>query len=122
MFSVVERLLMIQKSANRLSNVQIDSFESQLLVNYAQSVEARFILRGIRSTNDFTYEQGMRNINADINPKIDTVFLLPPRELAEVSSSLVKGLIGPEGWEYLIHKYVPQPVFEKIVELKKVKK
>jgi phosphopantetheine adenylyltransferase len=39
---------------------------------------------------------------------------MPPREISEVSSSLVKGLIGPDGWEDIVNKYVPKAVFELI--------
>jgi pantetheine-phosphate adenylyltransferase len=63
-------------------------------------------------TGDYEFERGMRNINDDLQPDITTVFLMPPREMAEVSSSLVKGLIGPEGWRDVVKRYVPMPVYE----------
>jgi hypothetical protein len=44
-----------------------------------------------------------------------TVFLMPPRHIAEVSSSLVKGLIGPAGWQESIKRYVPSPVYKYLV-------
>ena len=56
----------------------------------------------------------MRHINADMAPEITTVFLMPPRDIAEVSSNMVKGLIGPRGWEEMVRRYVPDPVFHKI--------
>jgi len=59
----------------------------------------------------------MRAINGDLKPDIQTVFLMPPREIAEVSSSMVKGLIGPEGWEDTVRRYVPQPVFDKLSKI-----
>ncbi len=58
----------------------------------------------------------MRHINADLKPSIHSVFLIPPRELSEVSSSFVKGLIGPAGWETVIGKYVPPAVHKMILE------
>jgi phosphopantetheine adenylyltransferase len=58
----------------------------------------------------------MRNVNGDMDKTITTIFLMPPREIAEVSSSLVKGLIGPEGWKDIIYDYVPQPVYDRIME------
>jgi len=58
----------------------------------------------------------MSNINRDINSKINTVFLIPPRELCEISSSFVKSLIGPESWQTVVSQYVPKPVFDKIKE------
>ena len=56
----------------------------------------------------------MRHTNSQLKKDITTVFLMPPRDLAEVSSSMVKGLIGPEGWEEHVAKMVPPPVFEEI--------
>ena len=53
----------------------------------------------------------MRNVNGDLAPKITTVFLMPPREIAEVSSSFVKGLVGPNGWEEIVRPYLPPPVY-----------
>jgi pantetheine-phosphate adenylyltransferase len=54
----------------------------------------------------------MRHINADMAPKITTVFLMPPRDIAELSSSMIKSLTGPAGWEETVKRYVPPQVFE----------
>ncbi len=117
MFSVDERLEMLQRSANQLTNVRVSNFTNQFLIAYARSVGARFVLRGIRNESDYEYERVMRNLNGDLGPDITTVFLMPPREIAEVSSSMVKGLVGPEGWETVVKNYVPKPVFEKLKEV-----
>lgn len=114
-FSLGERMEMLRKSTNVFPNVTVASFENEYLVNYADSVGAHYMLRGIRSEADFDYERRMRNINADFNPNITTPFLMPPRELAEVSSSFVKGLIGPHGWEEVIEEYVPRNVYNKLL-------
>ncbi len=58
----------------------------------------------------------MRYINSDIAPEISTVFLMPPREIAEVSSTMVKGLVGPQGWRDMIGRYLPDPVYQKILQ------
>jgi pantetheine-phosphate adenylyltransferase len=52
----------------------------------------------------------MRHINSDMAPEINTVFLMPPRDIAELSSNMVKGLTGPRGWEDSVSRYVPAPV------------
>jgi len=116
MFSVEDRLDMLRRSVEQFSNVEISSFTNQFLITYAQSVDARFVLRGIRTESDYEYERVMRNINGDLNSGITTVFLMPPRGIAEVSSSMVKGLIGPDGWEAIVKGYLPKPVFEKLKE------
>ena len=115
-FSFEERKEMLEKSTRGLSNVIIDEFPNKYLVKYAESVGATHLLRGIRSEKDFESENEMRYINHDINPDISTVFLMPNRELVQTSSSTVKGLIGPEGWENEIQSYLTTPVYNKMLE------
>jgi pantetheine-phosphate adenylyltransferase len=115
-FSLDERVEMLKNIMKQYSNTAIDTFENQFLVNYAESVGADYILRGIRSEGDYEYERVMRHVNSDLNRSILTVFLMPPREIVEVSSSFVKGLVGPKGWEKIVKKYVPEPVYEKFLE------
>ena len=57
----------------------------------------------------------MRYINADLQPAITTVILMPPREFAEVSSTMVKGMVGPQNWQKTIRRYVPDAVYRKIL-------
>lgn len=115
-FTLDERLDLLARSIDHVPNVRVDSFENQYLAHYAAHQEAAFILRGIRTPNDFSYEHMIRNINEDIRPGIETVILTPPRELAEISSSLVRGLVGPDGWEDIVAQYVPRPVFKAFLE------
>lgn len=89
--------------------------QNTYLVNYAKSVGANFLIRGLRNEADFGYENSLRLVNLDIQPEVETVFLMPPREVAQISSSTVKSLIGPEGWEEVVKKYVPEKVFEAIL-------
>ena len=82
-FSTEERIHMLKSITAGISatNVSVEVFDNRYLVDYARSVGANYILRGIRSPADFEYERVMRHINADICPQITTVFLMPPREL-----------------------------------------
>lgn len=114
-FSIEDRLAVLRESLEAIADVRVANFENEFLVNYARSVGAQYILRGIRDVGDYEFERGMRHINDDLQPNITTVFLMPPREIAEVSSSLVKGLIGPEGWRDVVKRYVPEPVYELIL-------
>lgn len=116
-FSVEERIELMKAVTQGFDKLRIDVFENQFLVNYARSVNANYIIRGIRTASDYEYERTMRYINSDLHPDITTVFLLPPREYAEVSSTMVKNLVGPQGWENVIQQYVPEPVSRKLVAL-----
>ena len=106
-----ERVELLRACITGLPSVSLDTFENQFLVRYAREQGARYIVRGIRNESDYWREREMRYINADLEPEILTVFLMPPREIAEVSSSFVRGLIGPEGWEEVVHRFVPEPVY-----------
>ncbi len=117
MFSLGDRLEMLKEAVKTNKNVTVDSFEKQFLVNYAKSIGASYVLRGIRNSKDYEYEKGMHRINYALNSEVYTVFLIPPEELSEVSSSVVKGLIGPKGWEEAVKKYVPEAVYERLIRL-----
>lgn len=115
MFDEDERMEMIDSclTAYQRRRCEITSFGGYL-ATFASEENCDYILRGVRNSEDFEYERVMRNLNSDFAPDITTVFLTPPRELSEVSSSIVKGLIGPTGWEKVIKEMVPRPVFEKL--------
>lgn len=115
-FPLEERIEMIKECVKNCSHIQTTTAGNKFLVDYAKSVGAKYILRGIRAEHDYEYEQAMRQINSDLDAKIVTVFLIPPRELVDVSSSMVKGLVGPEGWEKVIGKYVPEIVLKKFLK------
>lgn len=111
-YSLPNRLRLLRECTKDFKNVVVTSFENQFLVNYARSVGARYILRGIRNERDYVFEREMRHVNSDLASEIITVFLMPPREIAEVSSSFVRGLIGPVGWQEVVRRFVPEPVYQ----------
>ncbi|HOX95860.1 MAG TPA: pantetheine-phosphate adenylyltransferase [Candidatus Woesebacteria bacterium] len=117
LFTENDRLDMLYLSTQNISNISIRSFSYQFLVKYAKSVGAQTIIRGLRSSKDYEDEAEMCNINTDLDPQITTLFLMPPRELREVSSSMVKGLVGPDGWEEVVSNYVSLPVLERLKTL-----
>jgi pantetheine-phosphate adenylyltransferase len=116
-FSVEDRLVMLRESCRDIRNISVVAYSNLYLIDYAKSVHATHIIRGIRSGGDYEYERSMRNINGDLDPGICTIFLMPPRQIAEVSSSMVKGLIGPSGWRRIVRKYVSAPVYRRLLEL-----
>ncbi len=115
-FSLEDRLAMLRGSLKRFRNLSVTSFSNLYLIDYARQIGATHILRGIRSESDYEYERTMRNINGDLGSGICTVFLMPPRNIAEVSSSMVKGLVGPKGWQRVVRKYVPEPVYRQLIK------
>jgi pantetheine-phosphate adenylyltransferase len=119
MFTAIERVAMIKEC---FPNVEVVSFGNEFTVEYCVGRhDIQFILRGIRSEKDYEAERMMRHVNSDLNDQITTVFLIPPRNLSEVSSSMVKGLIGFKGWVRVVERYVPAPVYRKILEKEKAR-
>jgi pantetheine-phosphate adenylyltransferase len=113
-FSLEDRIEMLNIMTKNITNVEVTHFHNELLVNYTKRVGAQFIVRGIRNYSDYEYEKNMRYINSDLSQDINIVFLIPPRNFAEVSSSLVKGLIGNVGWEEIAKQYLPEIVLNKL--------
>lgn len=114
-FTTAERVAMLKEMTKDLSNVNIKVFVGDFLINHAKDIGATCILRGIRNETDYEFERGMRYINAEIDDSISTTYLIPPRELIEVSSSLVKSLVGPAGWRKVIKPYVSESVYSAIL-------
>ena len=114
-FSFEARVEFLRKCTGGIANVTLDHFSNMFLVDYAKKIGAGYILRGIRNPADYEFERGMRFINADLNPNVITTFLMPPREISEVSSSFVKGLVGPLGWEKLVRQYIPAPIYQDFI-------
>jgi pantetheine-phosphate adenylyltransferase len=115
-FSLEDRLVMLRDSLRQFRNLSVTSFSNRYLIDYAQTTGATHILRGIRSESDYEYERTMRNINGDLDSSICTVFLMPPRDIAEVSSGMVKGLVGPKDWRRVVRKYVPAAVYRHLAK------
>lgn len=112
MFSVDERLEMIDATFKNLENVRADSF-SGLLVDYAAKRDATTIVRGIRAISDFEYEFQMALMNRRLAPTIETVFMMPAEEYSYVSSRLVKEVATLGG---NIQGLVPQLVETRLNE------
>jgi pantetheine-phosphate adenylyltransferase len=89
MFSVAERLEMLRELTAALKNVRIDTFDG-LMVEYAKSLEATCILRGIRAISDYEYELQMALMNRRLQPHLETIFLPAGEQFSFVSSRLVK--------------------------------
>jgi pantetheine-phosphate adenylyltransferase len=89
LFSVAERLEMVQEAASGFPNVEVDSFDG-LLVDYAAKRQASVILRGIRAISDYEYELQMALMNRRLRPDIEAVFLMASEAHSFLSSKLVK--------------------------------
>ncbi len=89
LFSLEERVQLLRDVTADWDNVEVDTFEG-LLVHYAERRQARVVVRGIRAVTDYDYEFQMALMNRRMQPKLETVFMVPAEEFSYLSSSLVK--------------------------------
>jgi pantetheine-phosphate adenylyltransferase len=89
LFTVPERVEMLREVTNRWSGVEVDVFDG-LLVDYARKRGAGVILRGIRAVSDYEYELQMALMNRKLEPRLETVFMLPGQDYSYLSSKLVR--------------------------------
>ena len=89
MFTLAERIEMLRESTHGYPNVEVDSFDG-LLVEYAERLGARVLLRGIRAVSDYEYELQMAMMNRRLKPDLETVFMLPAETYSYVSARLVR--------------------------------
>jgi pantetheine-phosphate adenylyltransferase len=92
LFSVEERIEMLQEVVQVFPNVEVASFDG-LLVSYAAECGASVIVRGIRAVSDYEYELQMALMNRRLGPDIETVFLMAGEAHSFISSRLVKEVI-----------------------------
>jgi len=112
MFSVAERREMLLQLTADLSNVRIDTFDG-LMVEYAKSMDASCVLRGIRAVSDYEYELQMALMNRKIEPTLETVFMMPADKYSYVSSRLVREVARAGG---PVKGLVPEVVEQKLRE------
>lgn len=110
LFTLEERVEMLQYLTKQYPNVRIASFEG-LLVDFARENNANVIVRGLRAVTDFEYELQMAQTNSILEDEIDTIFLTTGLEYSYLSSSIVKEVAILNGD---ISKFVPEYVIDKI--------
>src|SRR5580692_5155499 len=114
MFSVAERLEMLRTLTADLPNVRIDMFDG-LMVEYAKSMDAMCVLRGIRAISDYEYELQMALMNRKLEPTLETVFMMPADKYSYVSSRLVREVARAGGpVKGLVPEFVEQKLREKL--------
>ena len=111
MFSVAERMEMLRELTKDLSNVRIDMFDG-LMVEYAKSIDAMCVLRGIRAISDYEYELQMALMNRKLEPTLETVFMMPADKYSYISSRLVREVAQAGG---PVKGLVPEAVEQRVL-------
>ena len=99
-----------------IPNVKV-IFYSGMIANLCKELNVRYLVRGLRNTSDYLYEENIAKINCELNPELMTVYLRSNNEV--ISSSLIRELLK---YNQDISKYVPGPILELIKENEKNKK
>lgn len=106
MFSLEQRMQWIADTFAGEDKIVIESYDS-LTVRFAESCGANFLLRGLRNPADFEFEKAIAQANREMNPNLETVFLLTSARYSYISSSIVRDVFRNEG-DYTL--FVPEAV------------
>jgi pantetheine-phosphate adenylyltransferase len=110
LFSMDERVEIARAVFASLPSVEVDTFDG-LLVDYVARRRAQVIVRGLRAVSDFEFEFQMALMNQRLNPKIDTVFMMPAEQYTYISSRLIKEVFSLGG---RVNGLVPELVEERL--------
>ena len=110
LFTVQERVEIAREVFRDTPNVDVDTFDG-LLVDYARRKGAHAIVRGLRAISDFEYEMQMALMNRNLNPEVETVFMMPAETYTYVSSRIVKEVVALGG---SVTNLVPSIVDERL--------
>jgi pantetheine-phosphate adenylyltransferase len=117
MFSLQERIDMIDHSIEGLDNVVVDSFVG-LLTDYVIDKDVNIIVKGLRAVSDFEYEFQMALMNKVIAPEVETLFMMTSSEYSFLSSSMVKEVARLGGdISSFVSDYVGQCIENKLTEV-----
>lgn len=112
LFSVEERVEMLQEVTRDLANVEVDHSDG-LLSDYALRKDAKVIVKGLRAVSDFETEFQMARMNQKLAPSVETVFMMTSTEFSYLSSSIVKEVARFGG---CVRQLVPEVVARRLAE------
>lgn len=117
LFTLDERLEMLRECTESHPNVRVDSFDG-LLVDYAARQGAKAVLRGIRAVSDYEYELQMALMNRKLDPRLETIFMMPAEAYSYLSSRMVREIATLGG---SVHGLVPELVEDRLRNKMKAK-
>jgi pantetheine-phosphate adenylyltransferase len=115
LFDPAQRVDLVRQVTGKLGNVDIETFEG-LAVDFVRSVNAHVMIRGIRPLTDIAGEFTMMMANQQLDPGIETLFLMAADRFAHVSSSLLKQIAALSDDDEQLAKFVPQEIIAPLRE------
>ncbi len=113
LFEVEERVSMIRESFAADSDIEVDEFNG-LLVEFCQRKGVGIVIRGLRAVSDFEYEFQMAQMNRELNPELEMVFMTPVVEYTFLTASIVREVAGLGGD---VSRFVSPPVLRRLQDL-----
>jgi len=105
-FSIEEREEWIKSVYKNNPKVDIKRYE-ELTVDFCNKIGAKYILRGLRNSQDFRYEKNIAQTNKDLNSKIDTIFIIGPAKISHISSTIIRDIIKNGGD---VSQFIPKEI------------
>lgn len=112
LFSLEERVHMVEKAVRDIKHVEADSFEG-LLMHYVERRSAQAVIRGLRAVSDFEFEFQLALMNRKLNERIETIFMMPKDTYTFLSSRIVKEIASLGGD---VSSFVPAHVRAALAE------
>ena len=113
LFSLEERCELVRQATAHLPNVRVEPFDG-LLVDFARKMDAEILIKGLRAITDFEYEFQMTALNYQLDPGLETIFIMSPPQYMYLSSSIVREIASMHGE---LEQFVP-PCVRQALEAK----
>ena len=105
-FSIEERMQWIKDVYNNNPKIDVKQYKG-LTVDFCKKENANYILRGLRDSRDFKFEKNIAHMNKELNPNIETIFIITPPEISHISSSIIRDIIKNGGD---VSKFIPNEI------------
>ncbi len=126
MFSAVVRAMLWEQVLDDVihefdrGRITVEIMPHDYTVRFAKKRNCDYLLRGIRTVQDYHDEFTIQSVNHALEPSVRPVYLMAPPDKMDISSSLVKGMMGYDGWQEVVAKYVPKQVLRQLEETPRV--
>ena len=105
-FSIEERMQWIKDVYNNNPKIDVKQYKG-LTVDFCKKENANYILRGLRDSHDFKFEKNIAHMNKELNPNIETIFIITPPKISHISSSIIRDIIKNGGD---VRKFIPKEI------------
>lgn len=113
LFSEEEKITLTKEAVKHLKNISVLARKSGLTIDLAKELNASFLVRGIRNSTDYEYEKNIAQMNQQLAPNIETIFILATPEDSIISSSMIKEIASFGGD---VTKFLPESINQAVIQ------